>query len=260
MTRSLRPALATVLGAALLAALSGCGGSASGESGDVLSKVTLVHDGMLTVCSDVPYAPFEFIKKGQPAGFGVDIARRLAESLDVIDVAFDDITSGTSLNSGVCDMAASAMTITGERARVVDFSSPYFDAKQAMVVPKGSGLNSLASLAGERVGVQSETTGETFLRDFAPAGTKVVAFEDLPLLEKALVNGDVVAAVYDNTVSGPLTESNGQLKVAKEFDTVEQYGMAVKKDGNIPLLRLVNSELAELKESGDYRKVFDKYF
>ena len=229
-----------------------------------MTEVDLVYNGALTVCTDMPYAPFEFKQNGQPTGFDIELVQQVADSLevdlDVIDVSFDDITSGTSLNTDVCDVAISAMTITGERARVIDFSSPYFDAKQALVTPKGSGLDQLEELAGQRVGVQAETTGETFLSDFAPASTNVVTYEDAALLEAAIVSGEVDAAIYDNTVSGQVTSTNTELKVAREFDTGEQYGMAVKKDGNIPLLREINGSLAEMRESGVYDEIFSKYF
>ena len=257
-----RPVAAAVTGIALLA-LSGCS-SAAGESADSLTEVNLVYNGALTVCTDMPYAPFEFKENGQPTGFDIELVQQVADGLevdlDVIDVSFDDITSGTSLNTDVCDVAISAMTITGERARVIDFSSPYFDAKQALVTPRGSGLDELAELGGQRVGVQAETTGETFLSDFAPASTKVVTYDDAALLEAAIVNGEVDAAIYDNTVSGQVTSTNTELKVAREFDTGEQYGMAVKKDGNIPLLRQINGSLAEMRESGVYDEIFTKYF
>ena len=259
---STRPVAAAVTGIALLA-LSACS-SASGQSADSLTEVDLVYNGALTVCTDMPYAPFEFKQNGQPTGFDIELVQQVADSLevdlDVIDVSFDDITSGTSLNTDVCDVAISAMTITGERARVIDFSSPYFDAKQALVTPKGSGLDELEELAGQRVGVQAETTGETFLSDFAPASTNVVTYEDAALLEAAIVSGEVDAAIYDNTVSGQVTSTNTELKVAREFDTGEQYGMAVKKDGNIPLLRTINSTLADLREDGTYDKIYATYF
>jgi len=257
-----RALAAAVTGLALLA-LSGCG-SAAGQSGDALKDVNLTFNGALTVCTDMPYAPFEFKENGQPTGFDIElveeVAKKLKVDLDVIDVSFDDITSGTSLNTDVCDVAISAMTITGERARVIDFSSPYFDAKQALVTPRGSGLDQLEELADTRVGVQAETTGETFLSDYAPETTKVVPYDDAALLEAAIVSGEVDAAIYDNTVSGQVTSDNPALKVAREFDTGEQYGMAVKKDGNIPLLREINGTLADLRKSGVYDKIFAKYF
>lgn len=258
-----RTGLAT-LGVALLVALTGCGGDAAGQSGDTLRDQDLVFENALTVCSDMPYEPFEYLENGQPTGFDIDLVRPIAEKLDVqldvIDVTFDDITSGTVLNEGQCDLAVSAITISGERARVLDFSSPYFASKQALVAPQSSGLSSLEALAGQRVGVQADTTGETFLRDFAPQGTKIVPFGDAAELTSALTDGGIEAAIFDNTVSSKIVEDNPGMSVMKEFDTGEQYGMAVQKDGNIPLLRTINDVLAELRANGEYDKIYKKYF
>lgn len=269
MTRSTRTTPARVAAAALssvalLATLSACGGDAAGQEADALSKTSLVFGGALTVCTDSPYPPFVYEQKGKLVGFDVDLGRAVADELDVdldvIDVAFDDITSGTSLNTDVCDVAISAMTITGERARVLDFSSPYFDAKQALITPRGSGLDQLEELAGQRVGVQKDTTGETYLSDFAPETTIVTPFDDAAGLQEALDAGELDAAMLDNTVSGQFVADNPKLKLSREFDTGEQYGMAVKKDGNIPLLRTINRTLAELRDNGTYDEIFAKYF
>ena len=206
---------------------------------------------------------FEYEKGGKPTGFDIDLVREVAKDLDadldVIDVSFDDITSGNSLNNDVCDLAISAMTITGERARVLDFSSPYFDAKQALITPRGSGLDQLTELAGKRVGVQKETTGETYLSDFAPETTQVIAYDDAAGLQDALAAGQLDAAMLDNTVSGQFVSDNPKLKLAREFDTGEQYGMAVKKDGNIALLRVINRTVVELREDGTYDELYAKY-
>ena len=259
-----RTAAAALSSVALLATLSGCGGAASGESVVDLTEVSLVFKGVLTVCTDMPYAPFEYEENGKPTGFDIDLIQKVADGLDVdldvVDVAFDDITSGNSLNNDACDVAISAMTITGERARVLDFSSPYFDAKQALITPRGSGVDEIAELAGKRVGVQKDTTGETYLSDFAPETTQVIAFDDAAGLQAALAASELDAAMLDNTVSGQFVDDNPSLKLAREFDTGEQYGMAVKKDGNIPLLREINGTLAGLREDGTYDEIFSKYF
>lgn len=244
--------------------LSACGGSASGESADALTDVTLLYKGALTVCTDMPYAPFEYEENGKPTGFDIDLVRTVADELkvdlDVVDFAFDDITSGATLNNDSCDVAISAMTITGERARVLDFSSPYFDAKQALITPRGSGLDQIAELSGMRVGVHKGTTGETYLSDYAPEGTIVKEYDDFAALLAELEGGGLDAAMLDNTVSGQVVTDNPRLKLAREFDTGEQYGMAVKKDGNIPLLRRINRTIADLREDGTYDKIYGKYF
>jgi polar amino acid transport system substrate-binding protein len=231
------------------------------ESGPAPS---LVREGVLTVCTDMPYEPFEFEKGGKPVGFDVDlvqlVAKRLGLGLDMVDTAFDDIASGESLNKGRCDVAISAMTITGERARVLNFSSPYFDAAQALVVEKGSGLDSLADLAGQKIGVQAGTTGELYVTDNAPNGAEVIAFEDAAAMGAAMDDGRVVATVYDNTVVGDVVEANPDLKVATEFDTGEQYGMAVRRNGGVELLRIINDVLADLKEDGGYDELYATWF
>lgn len=259
-----RMAAAALSSVALLATLSACGGEAAGQEADALSDPSLVFGGVLTVCTDSPYAPFVYEEKGKLVGFDVDLGQAVADDLDVdldvIDVAFDDITSGTSLNTDTCDVAISAMTITGERARVLDFSSPYFDATQALIVPRGSGVDQIEELAGQTVGVQKDTTGETYLSDFAPDSTEVIAFDDAASLQEALNAGELDAAMADNTVSGEFVTENPRLKLSREFETGEQYGMAVKKDGNIPLLRSINSTLAELREDGTYDDIYETYF
>ena len=193
-----RVAAAALSSVALMATLGACGGSASGEEADALSEVSLAFNGTLTVCTDMPYAPFEYEEKGKPVGFDIDLVGKLADDLkvdlDVIDVAFDDIISGDSLNKDVCDVAVSAMTITGERARVLDFSSPYFDAKQALITPRGSGIDTLEELADQRVGVQEGTTGETYIQDYGPDSVEILTYDDAEGLERALVAGAIDAA------------------------------------------------------------------
>ncbi len=261
-----RPVAARALVAGItsiaLMSLVGCGGS---EKGDELTDVKLIVSGKLTVCTDIPYEPFEFKNEdGQPTGFDVELVQQMADDLDadldVIDVAFDEIVSGQSLNTDVCDVAITAMSIDGARARVVDFSSPYFDAKQALVVPRGSGLDELSELAGKTVGVQKGTKGEIYAKDFAPPSAKIATYDSVPELEEALKNAEVAGILLDNAVSRGFVSKNRALKVAREFDTGEQYGMAVKKDGNIPLLRHINSALAEFKKNGGYDKLYKKYF
>lgn len=263
MTRN-RPVIAT-LGALLLAGgLSACGGDAAGQSGDALTEVSYVNEGVLTVCSDVPYEPFEYKENGEFVGFDVDLVKQMAKDWgvkwEIVDSSFDDISDGTALNEEVCDVAVSAMTITGARSRVVDFSSPYFDAGQVMITPKGSGITTLEGLVDKRVGVQADTTGETYLRDFAPETAKIVSYDDSLDLQTSVLSGEVDAIVLDNTISGPVIEQNPDLRVATSFDTGEQYGMAVRKEGNIPLLRAINDALTKLREDGRYDKIYNTYF
>ena len=110
-------------------------------AGVAAPEPVLVEEGSLTVCTSLPYEPFEFRKDGEPVGFDIDLASQVAKELRlaprIVNADFDAIQSGELLNDGRCDVAIAGMTITGDRARVVDFSSPYFNAAQAMVVAPG---------------------------------------------------------------------------------------------------------------------------
>lgn len=265
MTSSVvRPLRAALVAGLLVAGLSACGDDAS-ASGDALSTVEPVFENALTVCTDMPYEPFEFKGPGGTnEGFDMEIAAKIADELelqfDVVDVAFDDIASGKVLNEDRCDMAISAMTITGERSRVLDFSSPYFNAQQALVAAKGTTVGSLDELAGKRIGVQSSTTGQTLLQDNASSGIKIVPFGQSDQMLAALESGAVDAVLMDDVAAGPAVETLTKFDVVKRFDTGEQYGIAVKKDGNIPLLRTINNTLTDLRESGDYDSIYAKFF
>ncbi|HEX6248282.1 MAG TPA: transporter substrate-binding domain-containing protein, partial [Nocardioidaceae bacterium] len=208
------------------------------------SGAKLIEEGTLTVCTHLPYEPFQYTEGGEVVGFDVDMMDLVAEELGVeqkiFDTPFEGIQSGQALNTGKCDVAAAGMTITDERARVIDFSDPYFNATQALLVKSGSGIEDLDDLEGKSLGVQEGTTGEIYAKENAPDDVDMRSFEDLALLQTAVKTGQVDAGINDNGVLFDYVRDNPDLEVATEFDTGEEYGFAVKKDGNDALLETVN--------------------
>ena len=228
------------------------------------SGVKLVDDGKLTVCTHLPYEPFQYKENGEIVGFDVDLVDLVADELGVeqtiVNTPFETIETGQAMATEKCDLAAAGMTITEERARVMDFTDPYFNATQALLVQKGSGYDSLESLSGETVGVQANTTGKDYAEENAPEDVELKVFEDLALLTAAVKTGDVAAGINDNGVLYDYADQNPDTEVATEFDTGEQYGWAVAKDGNDELLKTSNEVLAQAMEDGTYEKIFRKYF
>lgn len=153
------------------------------------------------------------------------------------------------------------MTITDERRKVIDFSDPYFDATQAMLVKTGKPYKSLDDLRGRKLGVQAATTGRDYAKKLeAEKGLKLVEFEDLAALQQAVANGQVEAAINDLPVWTEYLKKNpGGFEVAAEFDTGEQYGFPVKKDANPELLKKINEVLAKAKQDGTYNTIYEKW-
>jgi polar amino acid transport system substrate-binding protein len=260
-----RPSLrgARVYAVLLAGLLAGC--SANAQTGASTSHAPhLLREGMLTICTSVPYEPFEYDLDGETVGFDIDLATKVADRLKLqpvfLNKDFDAISSGELLNVDACDLAIAGLSITGDRARALDFSSPYFNAAQAMVVPHSTTGTSLADFAGKQIAVQGGSTAETYVTDNAPSTSDVVTFESPEAMAEAVSHGLVAAAVYDNTVVGDIVAHHSDLKVAAQFDTGEQYGMAVQKNGNVELLRVVNDVIATLKSDGGYQKIYDKWF
>jgi polar amino acid transport system substrate-binding protein len=263
MLRRTKPLTRVAVAAATVLGLTACG-AAQGSTASTAPEPQLIRDSTLTVCTSYPYEPFEFEQDGEVVGFDIDLVKEVAKELDVevayVNEDFDDIASGWLLNSNFCDIGVAAVSIDGDRSKVVDFSSPYFNAAQAMVVQKGSGIREINDTFGGRIAVQEGTTGETYATDHAPPSTQIVKFKSVEEVDSALSGGTVDAGIYDNNIVGDVIERRPNFQVVAEFDTGEQYGMAVKKDSNVDLLRVINKVFAEIHESGRYDEIYEKWF
>jgi len=262
----IRVPLTALLAAAAAITLSACGSSStpSSETPSADAELTTIASGKLTVCSDVPYAPFEDFDEGSElgyTGFDIEIMNAVAENLDlelvVKDQGFDGIQSGIVLNSKQCDVAASAITITDERKANLDFTDAYYDSEQSLLVAVDSDIKSIDDLDGVKVGVQKATTGESYATENAK-GAEIVAFPSDAEMWPALQAGQVDALLQDLPVNIEHTKDSGYT-IVEQYDTGEQYGFAVSK-GNTALLEAVNGALSAIREDGSYDTIYDSYF
>ena len=255
--------LKTFATAALLTlTLAAC--ATGGDKTQLEGGANVIKKGKLTVCTHLPYEPFQYQKGGKIVGFDVDlvdlVANKLGVEQTIINTPFETIETGQAMNTGKCDIAAAGMTITDARKKVMDFSDPYFDATQALLVKKGAGYDSLDSLKGKTLGVQVGTTGEEYANKNAPDGVELKVFEDLALELEAVRTGSIDAAINDNSVLYDYVGKNPETAVTIEFDTGEQYGFGVAKGQNDGLLKAVNEAFAQAHKDGTYDKLFKLYF
>ncbi len=262
-----------VLATGLALALTACGDdNGDGETTDngdgaAAEDLNLVSEGTLTVCSDLPYAVFEFEDPDAPSGYsGFDIdlmqemADRLELELEVIVTAFDAIESGSAMAADQCDIAASAMTITEERAENIAFSDPYFETGQSLLVPSDSGITSLEDLAGGTIGVQEATTGQDYATENAPSDAEIVGMPDDPTLRQAIEADSIDAILQDFVTNLTITQELEGYEIAEEFPTEEEYGFGMKPEGKEALLEQVNTLLADMREDGTYDEIYNEYF
>lgn len=272
MKRHPRFGVAAGLAAALL--LTACGGdddaTAADDNGDadnsaaVEEDLALISDGTLSVCSDVPYAPFEFEDADAPSGFSgfdIDLMQAIADNLglelEVQITGFDAIESGAALTADQCDVAASAMTISEARAENLGFTEPYHEVDQSLLVSTDSGAASLDDFADLTLGVQGATTGEAYAEENAP--TEPVAYDDDGLLWQAIQGGVIDGILQDEPVNAVHADEDGY-EIVEVFETDEEYGFAVKVEGKEALLAALNDQLGEMRADGTYDEIFGTYF
>ncbi|WP_416485173.1 basic amino acid ABC transporter substrate-binding protein [Streptomyces sp. CL12] len=260
--RRTRLLAATTATAGLVLVVAGCSSGGSGGGQTVAGGVHLAKAGQLTTCTHLPYPPFQSVVDGKVQGFDVSLIDLVAKDLGVkqqiVDTPFENFKTGAFLNSGQCDLAAAGMTITPERAKNVDFSDPYFEATQAVLVAKNSGITSLDGAKGKKLGAQAQTTGEDFAKK---KGLDPVSFASSDAVLNGLRTGQVQAVVIDYpVVQGWLKDKANadKFKVVDNLKTGEQYGFTVKK-GNKPLLKAVNKALKDAKADGTYKKIYEKW-
>ena len=246
---------ALVLAIALV--LAGCGGGGGGgDQGGGGGE-------QITVASDIAYPPFEFEKNGKPVGFDIDlmseIGKRAGFTPEFKNVTFDGIIPG--LGNNLYDAGVSAFTITKAREKQIDFSDPYFNADQSLMVQSGAPIKSVDDIGDGTVGVQLGTTGELKAKEFEQQGKitgEVRTFDTITEAFSALENGQIDAVINDFPVSAYFAKTGGgSLEVVQTIPTGEQYGIAFPQDSD--LLEPVNKALEEMKKDGTYAEIYEKW-
>ena len=220
--------------------------------------------GVLRVAVFDSNPPFGFVdeKTHGLIGYDIDFAKAFAEKLGV---KLELVTTNPAnriplLQSGKADVIVADLTITPERAKVVDFSTPYFVTGQQFLAPAGS-PDKLDAYATGRIGAVKGTTGEQALKTRFP-DARVLSYDDVPLALAALRNGNVQAITQDAEILAGLLAASpdkAKYKILPDLLSREDIGIAVKKDEKT-LLSEVNKVLVELETNGQAQKTFDRWF
>jgi polar amino acid transport system substrate-binding protein len=266
--RSTARALGLVSACALALTLGACGtvekdagaSETPSENSAEAPVIETIKEGVLTVCTNPPYAPFEATEGNEVVGFDMDITTEVAKDLGLevafVVTPFEAIESAASFDEGSCDVGASALTITPEREEKLDFSKPYYETTMGLLVKEDSGITDLAGLKDKPVGVQQGTTGEDWARA-QPELTQIKQFENLGDQVTALKAGEVLGIFNDEPTLTPYTGEG--FAVVGAFDTGEQFGFAVKT-GATALLAEINATLDRVNGDGTYQTLLEKWF
>jgi ABC-type amino acid transport substrate-binding protein len=248
--------LAVAVLAASNQSLIGGGGGAQGGGGGGGEQIT--------VASIIAYPPFEFERNGEPVGFDIDLMNEIGKRVG-FKPEYNHVPVGgiiPSLGKNFYDASISAMTITKGREKSVDFSDPYFNADQSLMVQSDSPIKSVDDIDDATVGVQIGTTGNLTAKVLKQQGKitgEIRTFNTIPEAFSALESGQIEAVINDFPASAYWAETGGRsLEIVQIIPTGEQYGIAFPK--NSDLVEPVNKALGEIKKDGTYAKIYEKWF
>jgi polar amino acid transport system substrate-binding protein len=214
----------------------------------------------LRVVTDATFPPMEFVKDGKRTGFDIELVEALAVAMgrkvEWIDIDFKGLIP--ALISKRADLAMSAIYITDDRKKVVDFSDPYFAGGLVVLAPKAGPIKSLKDLDGKKVAVQVGTKSVGYLKDNYPKVERIEVEKNQEMFNLVEI-GRADAAVTGKPAAKIFAQAKPALHVLTEQLTVEEYGIAVRKDA--PEIRdAVNAALKKIKADGTYDRLVQKWF
>jgi polar amino acid transport system substrate-binding protein len=218
----------------------------------------------IVIATDATWPPMEMVDENKEiVGFDIDLMKAAAEAggftVEFKNTAWDGIFAG--LAAGEYDAVMSSVTITEERQKTMDFSVPYINAGQVLIVPnETSGVTTLADLKGKTAAAQIGTTGSFEIEKVA--GVELRTYDEIGLAFEDMANGRVDAVVADTPVAADFALMNpnykGKFKIVGEPFTDEFYGVAVKK-GNKEVLDTINKGLNAVVDTSTYDEIEDKW-
>lgn len=243
--------IAALAGAVVLSAtmLSGC---AKAKETDTLVFGT-----------NAEFPPFEFVSSNglidQYDGIDIAVAKQIGDdngmAVKIENMEFDSLL--IALQNGQIDAVIAGMTVTEERKEAVDFSTPYYVAKQVMIVKEGSDIKKASDMADKKIVVIQGYTGETCVNDM---GYKYEAFKKGTEAVMELVNGKCDVVVIDSATAAKYIGDNEGLVIVEDDEAFasEEYAIAVAK-GNEELLAKINASIEKMIADGTINNLSAKY-
>lgn len=243
---------------------SGGGSGGGGGGGSQQADLDLHTEGQLTIGAEFPVKGFVELPIDDPKGFEVDLGAAIAEELGVPKVQWMNISFAGLFTPAPkdFDMAINEVTITDDRAQVVDFSVPYFDANQGFLITKGGpaeGVTSIAEMKDLQFGFQTATTGGDYIRNEIQPDEDPRQYTTLPAAVQALANGQIDAFLMDVAIGSEIVKERGdEVDMTGQFITDEQYGVVFEKGNS--LREPVNEAIEKLRADGTLEELQAKWF
>ena len=240
-------------GAALLLATSFIGSSVAAAAPDTVWRVA----------TEGTFPPFEFYQDGQLTGFELDLVKAMGKAagaeVHISSYAFDAIVP--AMMAGTVDIGAAGFSITPERAKRVNFTTPFYESGLTIVVPKGSAVKDFSDLKGKRLSVQLGTTSHQYAKKIE--GAQITTFNSAGDAILNMLAGQADAVINDKPVTDYILSQNASIAAKavhlSPVASADKFAMVVVKS-KPELLAAMNAAYKKVVESGEYAALYRKWF
>ena len=231
-----------ILAVSMMLTLCACGGSSK----------------KLVMATNAAFPPYEYVEGNEIIGIDAEIAKLIADDIGrelvIEDMAFDSVIA--AVQTGKADIAMAGLTITEDRKQNINFSDPYTEAAQVIIVKTDSTVANPDDLEGKTIGVQIGTTGDIYAEDIE--GATIERYSKYFEAINALTQDKIDAVIVDREPAKVFVNENADLKLIDEEFTLEEYAIGVAKE-NTELLDQINASLKKLQDSGKIDEIINKY-
>ncbi|MBZ5487435.1 transporter substrate-binding domain-containing protein [Halomonas aquamarina] len=229
------------------------------------ATVAMAQTPSVNVATDPSFVPFEMLDQetGEMVGFDMDIINEIAEragfEVNLTTMEFSGIIP--AVQTGSQEIAIAGITITDERAQIVDFTDPYYDSGlQIIVRADNEDVSSLEDLKDLSIATKIGSTSHDFLQQELGEDADITPYPGSADMYMALLGRNVDAVLYDapNVAYFTQTRGEGRTKVVGPLYEGQQYGIAFHKGSE--WVEPANEALAAMREDGTYDEIYTKWF
>lgn len=234
-------------------------------TGTLVASVALAQDAY-TVGVEASFPPWAYVESGEYKGIAIDAMEKIAKDAG-IEIEFKDLPFPSlipALAAGKIDILATGLTVTKERSKVIDFSIPWWETNDVVLVPKNSDLNVFTAVCcGAKIGVQGGSSQKAWLEqnviNSSDIDIKLKRYDSYITAINDMATGRITAVVVDDTSAEEYIAAGRPVKTVGKIYIRAPLALAVTKDDPKKLLGKLNKGIMNIAESGAWSKIVHSY-
>lgn len=214
---------------------------------------------------EAAFPPWAYAEKGEYKGIVVDAVKAI-EKLEGFSVEYKDLPWPSlipALEGGKIDMVVTGLSVTCERAKILDYTIPFFALKDVVLVKKGSGKSMMQAAGdGSRIGLQAGSTQHDWVEANIvnkKKNVKLSTYEDPLMAVNDVKAGRLDSVVVDRLSALQYIEKGNPVEIIGELDNARSVAMAVGKNDPNKLLEKLNRGFVTIYKNGTWEKILRSY-